>query len=226
VKKIVEQFKEKEPETPYLAAKWEWNERYWGLIRDLKFWRTTAIAAIITAGISSGGVVYVSSQHKAVPFFVEFNGHHEPVRVTRADEVPEPSKDHIKAALRSWVIGARTVYIDRRAQQDTFANTYAMTAPDSAAYGSLHAYHTENNPYVISQENTVEVAVNTVDILTKNTWRVEWTETKKDLSGKPQDKKQWQATVTVVVVKPTSEAQIMVNPVGMYVDSFSWAQRL
>lgn len=226
MKKVSELIREKEPEAPYLAARWEWNERHWSLIRDLKRWRGIATGAIAAAVISSGGLVAVSLQHKAVPYFVEFNEHSEPVRVTRADEVPEPSRDHIKSALRSWVIGARTVYIDRRAQQDTLANTYAMTAPDSAAYGALHAFHTEHNPYTISQENTIEVAVNYADVLSQDTWRVEWTETKKDLSGKTMDKKQWQATVTVMVVKPTTEAQIMVNPVGMYVKAFSWAQRL
>lgn len=226
MKKIREMIETKEPETPYLAARWEWNERYWSLISALRSWRIIAMASISVAVICSGGLVAVSLQQTTIPYFVEFNEHAEPVRVTRADNVPQPTTNQIRASLRSWVIGARSVYMDRRAQQDTLAVTYAMTDPDSSAYGALHAFHSEHNPYTISQENTTEVAVNSVMKLSEDSWRVEWTETQKDLAGKRTDQKTWQATVTVMIVLPSTEAQIFVNPVGVYVKSFSWAQRL
>lgn len=226
MKKLKEMIEPKQPETPYLAARWEWNERHWSLIKALRSWRIIGMAAISVAAISSSGLVAVSLQHKAIPYFVEFNEHAEPVRVSRASDIPHPTTNQIRAALRSWVIGARSVYIDRRAQQDVFATTYAMTAPDSAAYGALHEFHTENNPYVISQEHTKEVAVSSAMQISEDSWRVEWVETKKDLSGKVDDQLAWQGVVTVMIVTPTTEAQIFVNPVGMYVKNFSWAQRL
>ena len=35
----------------------------------------------------------------------------------------------------------------------------------------------------------------------------------------------WQATITVSISPPASDATILVNPAGLYVDSFDWAQR-
>jgi type IV secretion system protein VirB5 len=104
--------------------------------------------------------------------------------------------------------------------------TYAMTAPGSLAYGALSDYQKANDPYQLSQQNTVEVAVNAVMQLSEETWRIEWTETRRQLSGKVLDSKIWQATATVSIIPPTEESQVLLNPVGVYVNNFSWAQRI
>ncbi|MGC1586607.1 MAG: type IV secretion system protein, partial [Rhodomicrobium sp.] len=36
----------------------------------------------------------------------------------------------------------------------------------------------------------------------------------------------WQATVSIQVSPPTSEATIRLNPLGIYINSFNWSQRL
>ena len=73
------------PETPYLSARREWNERYGDYIKAAHHWRIAAIGSISIALVCSGGMVYQATQQKIVPFAVEFNGHHEPVRVVRTD---------------------------------------------------------------------------------------------------------------------------------------------
>lgn len=226
MKKIRDLIDQKEPETPYLAAQWAWNERYWSLISALKTWRAIGVGGVLASVILAGGIVAVSLQQKAIPFFVEFNEHSEAVRVTRADETLHPTTNQIRAALGSWAKGARSVYLDRRAQQDILAATYAMTDPDGQAYGVLHVFHTENNPYKLSQEHSTEVAVNSVMLLSGDTWRVEWIETKRDLSGREIDKGTWQATVSIKIIQPTTEAQILANPVGVSVNSFTWTRRI
>lgn len=214
------------PENPYLAARREWNERYGDYIKAAHNWRLAAIGSIGVALICSGGMAALALQQKVVPYAVEFNEHHEPVRVTRADVMAHPSSNQIKAALRLWIMGARTVFLDRRALQDMIITTYAMTAPGSLAYGSLSDYQKTNDPYQVSQQNTVEVAVNAVMQLSEETWRIEWTETRRQLSGKILDSKIWQATATVSIIPPTEESQVLLNPVGVYVNNFSWAQRI
>jgi len=161
-----------------------------------------------------------------VPYTVETNQHGEITRVTRADVASKPNQRQMVAALRSWVIGARTVYVDMRALQSIVDATYAMTLPDSPAYQQLANYHRENNPYARAANETVEVEVNAVVPVTDETWQVEWTETTKQRSGKIIGTKQMQGTFTVVIAPPTSEAQIMVNPLGIYVRQFAWTSRL
>lgn len=212
-------------ENPYLSARRKWNEVTSDHIQAARNWRAVAISGNLVAIACAAGLIYVSSQQKVVPYIVELNEHSEPVRISRAEAI-NPSSSQIKAALRSWIVGVRTVYVDRRAQQDMIAAAYAMTAPDSAAYGSLAEYHKENNPYSISQEKTVEVAVNSVMPVSDDSWRIEWTETTKELSGRVVSTKPWQAVAMIRVIPPTEEKQIMVNPVGVYVENYSWAARL
>lgn len=217
---------EKKNETPYLSARREWNERYGDYISAARNWRLAAIGSIGVALVCSGGLVAVSLQHKVVPYAVEFNAHHEPVRITRTDVMAHPTTNQIRASLRLWLIGARTVYVDRRAQQDRIDTTYAMTLPDSAAFQSLADYHREHNPYERSQSETVEVVVNAVMPVSDETWQVEWTETVKKPSGRVVSIKAWQGSITIAVVPPTTDGQIMVNPTGLYVKQFSWTERI
>lgn len=212
-------------ENPYLSARRKWNEVTGDHIQAARNWRNFAIGSGVVSIASLAVIGLLSSQQKVVPYIIELNEHSEPVRIFRA-EPSSPSTSQIKAALRSWIVGVRTVYVDRRAQQDMIVAAYAMTAPDSAAYGSLAEYHRENNPYAISQERTVEVAVNSVMPVSDDSWRIEWTETTKELSGRVVSTKPWQATATIRVIPPTEEKQIMVNPVGVYVENYSWAARL
>lgn len=214
------------PESPYLYARREWNERYGGYIELANNWRLVALGSLAIALVATGGLVWVAGQHKVVPYAVEFNQHGEVVRVTRADLAARPNMQQMQAALRSWIIGARTVYVDRRAQQTIVDTTYAMTLPDSSAYMTLASYHRENNPYTRSASETVEIIVHAVSPVSEETWQIEWTETIKQRSGKVISTKQWQGTFTAALAPPTDERQIMVNPLGIYVKQFTWTPRL
>ncbi len=112
------------PDTPYLAARREWNERYGDHIKAAQHWRLAALGSIAVALASVGGLVSVSLQSKVVPYAVELNGHSEVVRVQRADVLAAPNANQIRAALRSWIIGARTVYSDRLAMKTAIDQTW------------------------------------------------------------------------------------------------------
>ena len=214
------------PETPYLAGRREWNERYGSYIKRENNWRLVAFGSLAVALMSVSGLVWVSGQAKVVPYAVQLNGNSGVVRVQRADVASRPNANQMRAALRNWVIGARTVYVDLRAEQALVDATYAMTLPDSPAYQNLATYHRESNPYTRATNETVEVEVKAVVPVSDETWQVEWTETTKQRSGKIVDTKQWQGTFTVLISPPTNEAQIMVNPLGIYVRQFAWTTRL
>ena len=214
------------PQSPYLAGRREWNERYGSYIAQARNWRLAAFGGLAVALISVSGLVWVAGQAKVVPYAVQLNSNSEVVRVQRADVASRPNANQMRAALRNWVIGARTVYVDLRAEQALVDATYAMTLPDSPAYQNLATYHRESNPYTRAANETVEVEVKAVVPVSDETWQVEWTETTKQRSGKVVDTKQWQGTFTVLISPPTNEAQIMVNPLGIYVRQFAWTTRL
>lgn len=211
--------------TPYLAARREWNERYGSYIAAANNWRLATFATSLIAIIAVSGVVWIGAQHKVVPYAVQI-ANNEVAGVARADIAAAPNASQIKAAVRNWVIGARTVYVDLRAEQALVNAAYAMTAPDSPAYQTLAAWHREADPYKRAANETVEVEVKAVIQVSDETWQAEWTETTRQRSGKLVESRQWQGSFTLVISPPTSEAQIMVNPLGIYVRQYAWTPRL
>ena len=57
----------------YLNARAEWNERYGSYISAARNWRTAFFMSAVVSLISVGGVVYIGSQSRLVPYIVEVN---------------------------------------------------------------------------------------------------------------------------------------------------------
>lgn len=226
LRKEAKEAQPKAPDTPYLAARREWNERYGDHVKSAHQWRLAAFGSIAIALASVGGLVAVSMQSKVVPYAVELNGHGEVVRVRRADVLARPDANQIRAALRSWIIGARTVYTDPAAMKALIDQTYAETLPDSPAYQRLAEYHRANNPYQRAANETVAVDVQVAVPVSDNSWQIEWRETTRQASGKIVNTVDWQAIVTLTISPPTDAQQVMVNPSGVYVRQFEWTSRL
>ena len=100
-----------------------------------------------------------------------------------------------------------------------------MTAANSPATAALSAFKIANNPFEAAQEKTVTIDVNAIVPVSDQSWHVEWTEKTNFPSGESSSE-QWQATVTVQIVTPRTERALMVNPLGVYVTTFAWTQRL
>lgn len=220
--------KSQSPETPYLAARREWNERYSSYIASANNWRLVALGSVATALIAVAGLAWVAGQHKVVPYAVEFDGNGEVTRVARANVASVPNQRQMVAALRNWIIGARTVYVDSRAAKAILDQTYALTYPSSACYAMISAYHRDRNPYQRARTETVEVAVNAVVPISDTTWQIDWTEVTRPRSGQSNEATttQYQGTVTTVLAPPTNDAQMLVNPLGIYAQQCAWTTRL
>jgi len=215
-------------ESPYLAARREWNERYGSYVARANHWRLVAFGSVGVAIIAVTGLVIVSAQHKVVPFLVETDSHGIPLYARRAMVADKPNENQIRAALRQWMVGARTVYTDLSAQKSIVEYTYAMTLPNSAAYQRLAEYHSANNPYrrARDKDELVEIDVHLVSMLSNDSWLIEWTEIVRQRGGTVQSSRNWQATLMVAISAPSNPEQIEVNPLGLYVHQLSWNQRL
>ena len=212
-------------ENPYLNGSKLFMEQYGSIIVAANQWRLISIVEGIVIIILAAGFVFKSMQHTVVPYAVEFNEHAEVARVTRADVMAAPNTNQIRASIRQWLIGAKTVYGDLRAQQALLDQTYAMTLSGSPADKAIRTFHEGNNPYAISEKETKEVAVNSVMPLGGETWRIEWTERTKQKNGQIIDTQVWQGTLTVAIVPPVDDKQILINPIGVYVKDFTWSIR-
>lgn len=216
------------PSTPYLNARREWNERYGDVVKNANSWRVAALTVGVYAILSTSMNFYQVASEKIAVYYVNLNERGAITSIFRADQANgTPEAQQVRRALQDWVIGARTVYADNKATKKAVDYTYAMTLPDSPAFTELANYHRTNNPYQRAAEETVEVSVQTPVNVAGDTWMVEWTETRHNrVSGKviglPTT---YQLTANILLAKPASEQQLMANPTGMYMRSFSWPAR-
>ncbi len=216
------------PSTPYLDARREWNERYGDVVKNANSWRVAALTVGIYAILSTSMNFYQVASEKIAVYYVNLNERGAITSIFRADQANgTPEAQQVRRALQDWVIGARTVYGDYKATKKAVDYTYAMTLPDSPAFTELANYHRANNPYQRAADETVEVSVQTPVNVAGDTWMVEWTETRHNrVSGKVIGQPTtYQLTANILLAQPASEQQLMANPTGLYVRSFSWPVR-
>src|SRR5712691_9432247 len=186
---------------PYVEARHEWNDRYLELVRERRWWQAVAGAELALSLILVSGFVWLSLQHKTVPYIVEV--------------------DSLGAAL---IRGARQVMTDRIAMKKGLEQVYAYARGPTRTY--LDDYYRANNPFEVAKTYIVVPTVTSLLRLSPTSWQLRWMEEQRGLDGLLLGKSQWEGVVTTEVVPPTSEETIHVNPLGLYVTDLRWTKQL
>lgn len=212
------------PSDTYLQARAEWNERYGSYIASARSWRLIALLSMSAALLAIGGVVYIGSQSRIVPYVVEVNQLGDALAARRADIAETPDTRLIRAQLARWISDVRTVWLDAAAQRFIINEAYAMIDRQSQAYDAINIYFRANDPFHRAQDETVNVHVSSVLPISKTTWRIEWSEESSQRDGALMQSVNWQGTITVAVSPPTDSNTILVNPTGLFIENFSWGK--
>jgi type IV secretion system protein TrbF len=208
----------------YMVARAEWNERYGSYIQQARTWRLAFFMSATVSLMSVGGVVYIGSRSRLVPYIVEVNQLGDALAAERADVASTPDTRLIRAQLARWVSDTRTVYLDASAEQAIITEAYGMVDRQSPAYSDLNTYFRTNDPFKRAQTETVNIHITSVLPISQYTWRIEWNEETNSRDGSTQQTAHWQATVTIALHPPTDSETVLINPTGLYVQNFNWAQ--
>jgi type IV secretion system protein TrbF len=213
---------------PYLhsAGRRAYQDSYREHVVAARRWRITGMLALIVAGLSVTGMVMIASQAQVVPYVVKVDRLGAAVAAHRADIAAKPDKAVIVAQLARWVTAVRSVWVDAGAQRGLVKEAYAMINARADAYGVLNDHMRAHDPFQRAKTETIAVEVLSVLPLSPDSWRIEWREETRSRDGVRAGAREYQATVTVSFNPPTDEATIRANPSGLYINSFSWAERL
>jgi type IV secretion system protein VirB5 len=209
----------------YLAARREWNERYGSYIAQAYAWQLAALASLGVAFVAVAGIAWIGAQNRIVPYIVQTDKLGDAIAIRRADVAGPTDPRLIRAQLARWVSDVRSVYVDVAAEKHIITEAYAMVDRNAAAGPVLNDWFGRDDPFKRAQDDTVSVAVQSVLPLSGNTWRVEWQEDRRTRQGALESSEQWQATITITINPPTDDATILVNPTGLYIESFDWSRR-
>jgi type IV secretion system protein TrbF len=211
-------------DNPYLNARREWNERYGSYIARARNWRLAALGSIAVCLVLSVGVIWLGLQSKIVPFVVEVDKLGQAVAVQRADRAAPVDQRVVKAQLAAWIVDVRSVSADPTAQKAALERVYSMV--DSSGATILNDYYRDNSPFDAGLQRRVAVSIDAVLPISDSSYQVQWTEDTRDLAGRLWKTTHWQSSIELVFDPPTEEAELLRNPLGIYVHALSWTQQL
>lgn len=216
----------KEPTTPYSAARKEFTDIYGDLVVQARNWRFIAVVAIVIAAVAVTGLAVRATQSKFIPYVVEVDKFGSVAATGLANKGEVKDERIIRAFLFRFLQDARRVTFDPAVQKESVNRVFSVLANNTAANAKMSEYFATNNPFERGQNEGVEAEISSILRISDKSWQIAWTEKTRDPSGTVRREEIWKATVTVAFNAPTEEAQILVNPLGMYVVDFDWRQEL
>lgn len=206
---------------PYLDGREEWLERYGSYISRAAQWRAFGFVALLALVLSVTGNVMQASQVKTVPYIVEVDQLGKTGVIARADTASTTPRRLIQSEVAACVSAWRTVTADVELQQKMIDRLSFFMA--GSAKGVMREWYEANNPYEIAKSGKlVHVEVKGLPLpVSADSYRVEWVETVRSHAGVVLDANTYEATATVQVNPPTTEAVTLRNPGGVYITSLS-----
>jgi type IV secretion system protein VirB5 len=217
---------------PYLNARRSWNSHVGSLIASRTLWQAVALISLLVAFAAVGGVVYIGSQSKFVPYVVEVNKLGEAMAVAPAPQADKVDQRIVRASVAEFIVNARTVTPDIAMQRRAIFKVYALMNSGSPSTRKMTAFlngSPETNPFKRAEKQTVNVEIISAIPQTTSTWQVDWVETprtrKGDIMGKPYRMRALMNVGSNAMPPEASDDQIRLNPMGIYISDYSWSKQ-
>jgi len=215
---------------PYLNARRTWNEHVGSVITARQTWQVIGILSLLIALAAMGGIMYIGSQSKFIPYVVEVDKLGQTVGHGALNASTSLDNRLIRATVVDFIQDARSVTADAALQKKAILRLYARLQNSDPATAKLTEWlngNPETNPFKRAEKELVHAEIRTVIPQTPDTWQIEWNEVTRDRKGNRQGEVVWRALVTVYrqeSTAQTTEEQLHANPLGLYVRDFTWTK--
>jgi type IV secretory pathway TrbF-like protein len=214
------------PESPYLAARQEWTERYGSYVQAARAWRIVGILGLSMALIGFSYAMYLSTQVKLVPYIVEVDKLGTSITAGFPQQIEYADPRVVRATLGNFVTSFRSITPDAVVQKQYIDRTYALLRTSDPSTQKVNAWFRGKSPFEEAKTSTVSIEVNNIVALSNQTYQIDWTEYERDRKGKETGTRRFRGIATVTLTAPQDEAIIRLNPIGLYVQDFDWTAQL
>jgi len=212
----------KDKNNPYLDAQADFYDSIGYPLKAAAYWRIAAFACFALLALSLTANVIQAGREKVVPYVVAVDRLGAALAVKRADLASPTPTTVIQAELANLVTNWRTVTADLELQARMIDRLSSFAR--GAAKGVLTEWFEGNNPVAKAKSGRL-VSVNIKGVplpVSQNSWRIEWQETIRNHVGVTISVTQYEATMTVLVQPPKTDAEILRNPGGVYITELSF----
>jgi len=215
-------------ENPYLSARKEYSDRYGSAVKDATRWRQISILMVMLCIAFGVAMMWLASQNKVVPYIVQVDKHGYAVTIKSAQEGSVADTRVVVAALGGFFVNFKTVVTDVASQRRMLNDVYSYLAKNSSAETAVSQYYKEHNPFVATQdkrEYTIQVEIRSIVRSggDDKSWQILWTEEKVD-QGAIIESTEWRAIVSVAISPVRELAEVLKNPLGIYITEINMAQ--
>ena len=217
---------------PYLNARHEWNSETERAFSQLHVWQFIGIAGLLVGLAGVGGITYVGSKSKYVPYVIEIDKLGEAAAVGPAQLAATADPRVVRATLASFIASSRLVTPDVELERKAVFTAYAMVKTKDPATTKLNEWFDgskDSSPLERAKKVTVSTDINSVLPISASSWQVDWIEAVRSreegsLVGPPTHMR---AVLEVYILPPSTharEADIQRNPLGIFVKDFNWQE--
>lgn len=220
-----------ESDNPYLTARRTWNEHVGAVVSQRQTWQVIGILALLISLAAVGGVIHIGSQSKFIPYVIEVDALGQSVAAGPVTAADRADQRVVHASVAEFITDARMVSPDVALQRRAVFRIYAKLSPNDPATAKMNEWlngDADATPFRRATREMVSTEIKSVLPQTADTWQVDWVETTRDrqgvLKGQPVTMR---ALVTVYTAEPsssTTDEQLRMNPMGIYVRDFSWSR--
>lgn len=216
------------PQTPYNAAREEWNDRTGSLVRQAYNWRLAFFAMFLISVCLVAGLLIKSAQSSVQPYLIEHNAlTGEAVGV---GPMPAwnyvPQQNEYRHFLAHWLELVRSISMDPVVVKHNWLDAYRFTT--QAAANQLNDWAQKDDRLTKIGQETVSIEVVSINpIAESHSYQIRWKETVYTKEGAIKEAHAMTGVFPVKVEPPNTQdaGALRVNPLGIKIDAgFQWSK--
>ncbi len=212
-----------EAPSPYERAKLAWDQRIGSARVQAYNWRLIAFFALILLAISLMGNIYLGTQSKVIPFVVELKPNGEASVLGNATSLSVDSNEHaVKFFISRFIMLAREIPADAVLIKRNMERLFQLVSVQGKSL--LAERFREQSPAKEFQEKNRAIKISSTLAISPGVYQVDWFEAEYDKNGQKIAEYPMRGTFKIALLKPQSEEQLRENPLGIFVDYFSWTK--
>jgi type IV secretion system protein TrbF len=213
------------PVSPYQKAKDIWDNRIGTARLQAYNWRLAFFGALGLCFLLVIGIIYQSTKSTVTPYIVEVGPGGEVLSTTKASQVNRsPNEPEIKYFLAKWIKDVRALPQDVVVKKQSWISAYACMRQKAAI--KMNDIVRKDDPMAKVGEETISITPAAIVKMSEKTYQVRWTEDVYSKEGAPKQSYRMTGLISIDFSQPTTEKEIMTNPIGLYITDFSWSKEI
>lgn len=198
------------------------------MLATINMWQLIALVSLFAVVASLAGWYNLASQPKYIPYVIQMDKFNYVYPAMPAVQTVQSDPRVSQHFISTFINSTRTVTPDMQLQRKMIFDSYALVDRSSPAFYKLNMHFNPEDgksPFAKSQEFLANVEIESIIPLVGNSWQVDWREKILQRNGDILADYKMRSTITLKAATPDSnltEEEIRSNPLGVYVEDYSW----